>query len=66
MCIVIPSTSLNRKGLCSVNCCRYNAEADPDIPFRGGGHEMRLTAKRTIRSFVGQKLIYNEIITRKI
>ena len=32
----------------------------------GGGHEMRLNAMGTVRSFGGRKLIYNKIITRKI
>ena len=39
--------------------------ADPDIQFRGA-HEMRLNAKGTVGNFGGRKLIYNNIITRKI
>ena len=41
---------------------------DPDIPFRGGGgggHEMRLNAKGTVKSFGGQTLIYNKITLAK-
>ena len=30
------------------------AVADPDIPLGGGGHEMRLNAKRTVGSFEGE------------
>ena len=40
--------------------------ADPDIPFGGGGgHEMRLNAKVTVRSFGGQTFIYNKITTSR-
>ena len=31
------------------------AVADPDIPFTGGGYEIRLNAKGTVRSFGGRK-----------
>ena len=43
--------------------------ADPDIPFRGVGgwvHEMRVNAKGTVGSFGGRKVLYNNIITRKM
>ena len=48
--------------------CRHCVEvflpvADPDIPFRGGGHwglgEMRLNVKGTVGNYGGRKLIYN-------